>query len=369
MIFNNYVFKLKEFLQNKTTLFFSLALPILLITFFNLTIAKMDTANNFSTIPISVENNEVKETLKNIEVRDGEKLFKIVESKDYSKELKSEKITAYIKGNNNLEVIVEDRTVYSSIVFETINMYNHIHKMYRKVLATDFSINPDEIMENYNKDNNIVNKFDISNKNQSLIYFFTIIAMACLSASNQGIDIGEILNPKSEMEYVKRILISPTNRFKIILAEFLGALTFSLFVTYIGLAYLAIVQPAIISFLPKIIIASTLGTMLGLLFGIFISLSFKTKLTTKYNISAVLYVFSCFLAGMMVNTIPFLIDEKAPFINYINPATVITKTLKNIYYFENNSKFLLGISNIFVLIIIFTVLILFLSRRRKNENI
>ena len=369
MVFNNYIFKIKEFFQNKTTLFFSLVLPLLFITFFNLTIARIDSTNNFSTIPIAVESMKIKEVLKDIEVKDGEKLFNIVESKDYSKDLESKKITAYIKGNSDLEVIVEDRTVHSSIVFETINMYNHIHKMYGKVMATDFTINPKEIMENYNRDNNIVNKLDTSNKNQSLIYFFTIIAMACLSASNQGVDIGEILNPKSEMEYVKRILISPINRFKIILAEFLGALTFSLFVTYMGLAYLAIVQPAITSFLPKIIIASTFGTILGLLFGVFISLAIKTKLTTKYNISAVLYVFSCFLAGMMVNVVPYLIDEKAPFLNYINPATVITKTLKNIYYFENNSKFLLGLSNIIILIIIFTLLILFFSRRRKNENI
>ena len=369
MVFNNYIFKIKGFFQNKTTLFFSLTLPILFITFFNLTIANIDTAENFSTISIAVENAEIKATLKGITVKEDVKLFNIIDSKDYVGDLESKKITAYIKGNNNLEVITEDRTLHSSIVYETINMYNHMHKMHGKVLSTDFNINPEEIMESYNKENNIVNKFDTSNKNQSLIYFFTIIAMACLSASNQGIDVGEVLNPKSEMEYVKRILISPINRFKIILSEFLGALTFSLFVTYTGLIYLTIVQPAILNFLPKIVIASTLGTILGLLFGVFVSLAIKTKLTTKYNISAVLYVFSCFLAGMMVNTIPYLIDEKIPALNYINPATVITKTLKNIYYFENNSKFLLGLSNIFILIMIFTVLILFLSRRRKNENI
>ncbi|QQK07853.1 ABC transporter permease [Miniphocaeibacter halophilus] len=369
MVINNYKLKLKELFQNKSTLFFSLTLPIIFLTLFNLTIANIDNEGLFETIPIAVENTAVAKTLGDIKISDKEKAFKIIESSDYEKDLKEEEITAYIKGSENLEVVVKDYNLSSSLVYETVNMYKHIHKMYGKVLAKDININPEEIMDTYNKDNNIKNKFDSSSKNESLIYFFTILAMACLSASNQGIDIGEILNPKSEMRYVKRILVSPTNKFKLIFSQFLGALTFSLFVTYVAIGYLLILKASLAEYLPKIIITSTLGTILGLLFGVLISLLLKTKLATKYNISAIIYVFSCFLAGMMVNTTPYIIEEKLPIIKYINPATVITKAYKNIYYFENNSSYLLNLFNILALIIIFVILILFTTRRRKNENI
>lgn len=369
MVFNYYKLKLKELFQNKSTLFFSLTLPILLLTLFNLTIANIDSVNLFETIPIAVEDTTVAKTLEEIEISGKEKVFKIIESSNYEKDLKEEKITAYIKGNKDLEVVVNDYNLYSSLVYETVNMYNHISKMYGKVLAKDININPEEIMDTYNKDNNIKNKFDSSSKNESLIFFFTILAMACLSAANQGIDIGEVLNPKSEMKYVKRILASPVNRFKLITSQFLGALTFSLLVTYVAVAYLLILKASLIEYLPKVIITSTLGTILGLLFGVLISLVLKVKLASKYNISAIVYVFSCFLAGMMVNTTPYVIEEKLPIIKYINPATVITKAYKNIYYFENNSSYLLNLFNIFTLIIIFVILILFTTRRRKNENI
>ncbi|WP_099202961.1 ABC transporter permease [Miniphocaeibacter massiliensis] len=365
---NNYILKIKEFAQNKSTMFFSLLFPIILTTLFYLTIARMDNAEAFTSIPIAVENSSISETFKDIEASKEKKLFKIVNTKNYENDLKNKNIKAYIKGNENLKVIVYDNDTSASIVYETVNMYNHIQKTYEKVMTSDINVDVEEISKTYNEENNITNKFDSSNKKSSLIYFFSLLAMTCLSASNQGVDVGEILNPKSDMEYVKRILISPVQKFKLLMSHFLGALTFSLFVSYITVLYMLILKIPIIDYLPKIITAVTLGTILGLSQGMLVSALVKAKLITKYNINAVLYVFSSFLAGLMSNNIPYLVNENFPLLNYINPATIITNTFKSIYYFENSERFFSGLINTVLLFVVFLTITLFVYRRKKYEN-
>ncbi|MDL2310443.1 ABC transporter permease [Peptostreptococcaceae bacterium OttesenSCG-928-C18] len=366
---SNYKFKIKESFHNKSTMFFSFIFPIVLITLFHLTISRIDSSEIFNTIQVSIENEEIAEIMKDIEVSKGKKLFEIIDSKNYKKDLKSDKIKAYIQGEDDLKVIVSDNDVNATIVYETVNRYNHVNKIYGKVMASDMNINVDEITKVYNEENKIVNKFDSSNKQVSLLYFFPVLAMTCLSASNLGVDIGEILNPKSDMEYVKRILISPVNKFKLLLSSFLGTLTFSLLVTYITIIQMIILKVPIYDYLLPILLSATFGTVLGVFQGMLISAIFNVKLTVKYNINAGFYVFSSFLAGMMSHAIPYIVDRALPIIKYINPASVITNTFKSIYYFESNERFLLGVGNMILLIITFIFITMFIYRRKKHANI
>lgn len=369
MLFNSYKLKIKELFHNKSTMFFSLIFPIILTTLFYMTLTAFDNGGNLKTIPIAIENHEISNVLQQIEDDNGNKLFKIIKSDNYQKDLKSKKITAYISGKSKLKVTVVDNDIYSSLVFETVNMYNHISSLYGKVMSEDLFMDIDKIQDIYEQENNIENKFDTSNKNVSMTYFIALLAMTCLSASSQGVDVGEILNKKSDMEYVKRILISPISKFKIIFAHFLGALTFSLFVSIITILYFLLLKIPIVDQLWKVLIIMVLGTILGLFQGVFISTALNIKLTTKYNLNAIIYVFSSFLAGLMSYEIPYMLSEKFPFIKYINPATIITETLKSLYYFENMEKFVFGLVNMTMLILFFTLLILFINRRKKHENI
>lgn len=74
-----------------------------------------------------------------------------------------------------------------------------------------------------------------------------------------------------------------------------------------------------------------------------------------------------FMAGMMMHDIKYIIAEKAPFLNLINPVNMITDGLYSLYYYDTLDRYLFNISSL----VMFTVVMLSLSYivlRRKNYD-
>ena len=72
-----------------------------------------------------------------------------------------------------------------------------------------------------------------------------------------------------------------------------------------------------------------------------------------------------FLAGLMIVNMKDIIARRAPFLSYINPATLITDSFYSLYVFDNHRRFFL---NVGLLILISSVMcILSVLRLRRDR--
>jgi ABC-2 type transport system permease protein len=76
----------------------------------------------------------------------------------------------------------------------------------------------------------------------------------------------------------------------------------------------------------------------------------------------------CFLSGMMVGGINYVIAEKAPIVSWLNPAARITDAFYCLYYYDTYDKFFLNIGIILAMTVaMFAVTSIFLRRQRYES--
>ena len=114
---------------------------------------------------------------------------------------------------------------------------------------------------------------------------------------------------------------------------------------------------------------SLLGSMTGVSLGIVVGSNARLKEGIKTLILVALPLFLCFLAGMMIGNMKYVIEEHVPLINRINPAALISDAL----YFLNVYNDREALSVRLLLLLAFAVVMTgwaFLSlRRTRYESI
>ena len=95
----------------------------------------------------------------------------------------------------------------------------------------------------------------------------------------------------------------------------------------------------------------------------------RKKEETKANIAIAVIMTLSFLAGMMLITIKYLIQEYVPIIAYINPVSLVTDGLYSLYYYTTHGRFFTNIVCLGVFIIIMNIITYFFIRRKKYDSI
>lgn len=77
----------------------------------------------------------------------------------------------------------------------------------------------------------------------------------------------------------------------------------------------------------------------------------------------------CFLSGMMGITMKYIIDKNVPFLNKINPASMITDGFYSLYYYDTLNRYYFNV----ISLLIFSAFMIFISyrglRRQKYDSI
>lgn len=212
---------------------------------------------------------------------------------------------------------------------------------------------------------------NVSNDNLSytMIEYYTLIAMACLYG---GMISMFITNYKlANMNSVgKRTSISPIHKGSVLL----GSLLASYIVQLVGLALLFLFTIFVIkvdygSKLAPIILLSLVGSLAGLTLGVAVATLVKSNENTKTGIMIAITMTGCFLSGMMGITMKYIIDKNVPFLNIINPASMITDGLYSLYYYDTLNRYIFNI----ISLLVFSLLMIAISirglRRTKYDSI
>ncbi|MCM1556705.1 MAG: ABC transporter permease [Anaeroplasma bactoclasticum] len=366
--------RLKVLLKRKSTLFWVLLFPILLASAEYFAFGKFIKSSPIETISIGIIENKTPELLENVlkeaKIEEDKYLYQVIaysNTETASQALEDKKIELYLyEKEDKIEVVANSNstalTITHSLIKEVKIIENTIADAYKsyyedKALGKNpAEVNPEEILTNITKEADYFK--DISNSKNATFYtfyFYSLIAMSCLYASLFGVSIiNDIRADRSSLGI--RISSSVASKHKLIITYFLASALLQMISSIILYVYLAfILKVALGENVGFILITLILGGIAGITIGMLIGALVKgSEAKCQGIITCITLGCSC-LAGLMSVDVKHLVDKHMGFINYINPAALITNSLYALYYYDTYTKYiiytcvLLGISLLAIL--------------------
>ncbi|TCT16047.1 ABC-2 type transport system permease protein [Natranaerovirga pectinivora] len=371
MSFHIFKYSLKSLIKDKMALFWMLFFPLILATFFNLAFENLMSNENFHQVKIAITTDyEMPEGLE--EAMKESNLFIIsYTTEDEAKELLYEKeITGYLKNTDELELIIFSSGIYQSITKVFLDNYAQISATIYNIIEGNPQIIYMGFLENLQFEEGFTEEIPVNNSmNMLVIYYFALLAMTCLFSSIAGCyAVG--ITQANQTSLAARINVAPTPKLKAFLSLISATISFQFMSALIALTYITQVLKVdfgdrILHIIIICLVGCFTGTMFGALFGSVTKFKAEVKDMLVSNITMVM----CFLSGLMVLQIKYIVQEKAPIIAYINPASLITDGLYALYYYDTFERYYLNLSLLGLLGIIFCTITILILRRQKYASI
>lgn len=373
-----YTTRIKILLREKSNLFWTLFFPIILSIFFHAVLTNAYGGDVIKPIDIALINDtessdsnyqEFDTTMQAIEISEGEKLFNIRHTSEEKAKglLEDDKISGYILYDNGLNLVVKESGINESIIKSILETYAKVTKTVQTLFVINGElISNEEIETLYNGGDYVVEVNASMNKPDLVLnHYYSLIAMACLFGSMFGLrevnDFQANLSTKGA-----RLNASPVNKIKLAASGISAAYTLQLVSILLLIAFLKFILK--VDFgerVPFILLTSVIGSFTGVLLGTAIGSLSKKNEDFKSSLLTSISLLGCFLAGLMFVQMKYIVATKLPFLQYINPANLITDALYGLYFYDSLDRFILNIIILSVINVILAV-ITFCSVRRSR---
>ena len=378
MFLHNFTYRVKCLLRQKSLVFWTMVFPIALATFFYIALSNIRTIDEFSPIGVALIDNEAlsaqpafKETLQ--QLAEGERpLFDLTVSDESAalEMLKAYEISGFIKAGVTPELVVLGSGLNQSILKNFLDQYSQNAAAITEIV----SMNPEALpalLESLSMTQNHVVEKGITEKpmNPMVIYFYALIAMACLYGSMYGLE--EVNRVQANLSTkAARINIAPVHKLKVFTAGVLAALLMHFSGLLILLAYMHFVLGvAFGDHLIQLLVVIFVGSIMGISMGTFISAVVKKSEGVKIAVVLVVSMLGSFLAGMNIAEVKYYIAENLPIVGYLNPATLLSDALYALYYYDFSIRFFINIAGMSLYSLLFCTLTYFIIRGRKYASL
>lgn len=334
-------YRLLQTIQEKTTMFWSFAFPLLLATFFYLAIGRGSFDDSFQEIPAAlVETKSGGEAFGTfLEAMDGSllKLEKMEEDEALSR-LSEGKIEGIFYDTKRLTVSAN--SVTSSILESVLDTYVKNERVMQEIAAEHPEKMEDALraMEAYEPATEEVSAGGRS-MDTGLSFFFALMAMACLYGCFPGMQC--MMETRGNLSALgARQCISPTGKGRRIAANFLVVYAIQSVNTITALFYIKYVLR--IDFggnTGGMMLVCLMGSAIGVSMGILVGCIGKLRENAKVGIMLALSMTSSFLAGLMSPDVRTMIDGAAPLVKWINPGTVIVDAFYCLNIYDDGTRF------------------------------
>src|SRR5690554_165754 len=371
--------RIKVILRRRDNVFWAFIFPLLLGLFFHLGFGSLSEDNFLETTEVYIEasslDNALITAMENVEIKDGKKLF--ILNQEHTKDelevkLIAEEITGFVYGEDN-EVIfrITNSGLTQTIVKSFLDQYMQINALVTKVVTTNPEVLPNVLSDLETNVTYFTSDLSSADPNANVLtlYFYALIAMACLFAAYWGINlVNDVSANMSDLGV--RVEIAPTHRFKLIIIYFLAALL----VHYIGNILLILFLKYIlgVAFTDNIfliLLISLVGTISGIALGAFLSALIKGSRNFKEGIVTSVTLVLSALSGLMFLDLKYYVESALPIIKYINPASSLTDAFNSLYYYNDYSMYAANIINLVILSVVFIFLTYILMRGKKYDSI
>ncbi|WP_310602772.1 ABC transporter permease [Anaerosporobacter sp.] len=376
MVFRLYFTRIKCLFRDKQNVFWSALFPIFLSFVFSLAFSNLDSEGEFTTIDIAiVEANEqsyILDAAMGAKFSEDVTMFQIqqVNEAEARALLKKGEIVGYIVDGEKPALYIGGSSIEATILKSFVD--NYLQTM-KKVMLVE-STNPEKVQDVINasmKSVDYINDENVAEKSPkgTLIYFYALLALACLYGSNFGIaEISDIQADKSAKG--ARINVAPVHKLKLLICNIFAAITVQVLCVLVAITFMIYVLS--IDFGMRVgLLALTcvLGSICGVTFGAMLRAVIKKNEKTVSAISNATVLLLSFFAGLMNPNIKFIIAENIPFAMKINPASLISDSFYCLYYFDSLEKYWTNILCMLLVTVAFIVITYFVTRRRQYASI
>jgi len=378
MFIHIFTYRLKCLLRDYEGIFWTMLFPLILATLFNMGFSNLNSAEMFNPINIAVVNNEsyrqnqsFKQTLEKVSTGD-DRLFNlsVVSREEADEMLKDNHIDGYIIAEQPIKLVVSRSGIKQNIIKSFIDNYMHTFSAISNILEKDPGklqslINDIESKVKYSKEVSVTN----AEPDNVLIYFYTLIAMACFYGGFLGM--GEVSDVQANIKPVAaRINTAPVHKLKTFFYSSAASIIIHLTEMLILLAYLVFALK--IDFGTKtsyVLLTTFIGSIAGFSFGAFISAIVKKYEGFKVAVIVSVTMLCCFLAGMMYQDMKYIVATKVPILSYLNPVNLLTDAFYALYYYDTLTRFFTNIVILTGFIIVFCSGTYLIIRRQKYASL
>lgn len=376
MFLHNLKYEFITCIRSKDLLLWLMLFPIVLGVLFKVAFGSIYEKNTlFSAIPTAVvisEENEVfrsvidsvsgdESPLLDVTYADENEALELLKNGDASGVIYAgDDVTLTVAGTGMQETLlkafIEQYGVYETLIEDTIK--NDPTKLQAVVsaLADDVSACTEIPMTQGNTD-------------QFIQYFYNLIAMVAIFGSITGLHITE--NNQANMSALgARKNCSPTPKSLSLSASLIGSFAAQAVCMLVCVTFLAFVLK--VDFgdrLPLVYLAAVIGGCMGVAMGFFVGsisvLPQEAKLAINMSVSMVL----CFMSGLMVGNMKAIIAEAAPWFNNVNPVALISDSFYCLNLYSDYERFTVKIISMLIYLVLFGILGIVLSRRKRYASI
>ena len=382
MFINVFKAQLKLGFRNKSNVFWTLMFPIILGTLFKITFGNIYSEYKSESIKTAVvfetDNEDVKSTtkayLEGLEMDDHKMLD--ISYMDYDSAVAllkdDEQVNGIIsvKDDGRLSLDINSNGVLSTIQETITTIYNQNVGLIEKV-AAEHPENLPAVIQTISGRAEYINAHSLAgdNKDPFVSYFYNLLAMTALFAALNSVRIGN--NCQANMSTLgARTNASPLSRMTFQAAGFFAAYIVQTAIIFVGLTYMLFgIKINFGGDIPLIYFTTALASFLGTALGFAVGNLGSFAIEKKESILVGITLTGCALSGLMYGDMKVIITEKAPIINKINPAAVISDSYYCLNMFGAGSRYFMTLMYMLILSAVLIALGLFMGRRNHYDSI
>lgn len=381
-------YRFRQTFRSYSLMFWALAFPIIIGTFFYLAFGtsglKGTGDSAWDSIPVAVitENGADKDELPQdvqsndgtfaqfLEEMDGDMLDiqNISTEKEAQKALKEDQIDGIYYVKETPALVVGKNALNESILTSLLSTYNQNAAMLQKIATTHPEQMP-QALEALNDYDSMVQEqaVDGDTLDPNVLYFFALIAYACLSGAFLGVQ--NSMDGQANLSALgARRSVTPTHKLMLVMVDMLVLITIHFCNILIFNAYIVYILGISLGHnLPALLLVDLMGSIIGISIGVAFGSISKLSEGIKMGLTVMLSLFPSFLAGLMFGNMKYIIEEHCPIINRLNPAAVLSDAFYCLGVYNDGERFRRCIL-ILALMSIVCFVVAFLGVRRERYD-
>lgn len=371
-----YLYRLRTFLRDKGNVFWTLAFPLLMATFFALAFGNLtDSIERFEAIPVAVvdagEDDTYRAMLDALSEGDGA-VLRVTEASgaEAARLLERGDVDGVIEAGDTVSLTLKADGVSQSILKNVLDGYLQAEATLQGVAA----INPAQVQaaaRGLAEPGQAVTHISLSggSLDYMLQMFYSLVAMACLGGGFFGVSAAVSIQPGMSAIGLRRG-VSPVRKASLVAGDFLAALTLVFGEICILLTYMHFVLGVSLGMnWPAIVLVCLLGAAAGVALGMFVGVAVPGKAGTKDGVIVTLMLSLSFLSGLMYYDMRAIIERTVPIVNRLNPAALIVDAFYALDAYGVGARFLGDMGLLAALVAVLAAGCILLLRRKQYVSV
>ena len=362
-------------LKNFGTTFWTLVFPILLGPMFYFAFGNINDAD-FATVSVAVVRQEKADTLFLMFLEQVENnADQLISTKELTydeacSQLENEQISGIYVVGETPSLTVSASGIPQSILQSVLSSYETGKTTIRTIVRTHPSGLWAGIRQMLNRQE-LLTEVSLGGRtiNGNAQFFYALIAMACLYGCFIGF--GSSIGIQANITpLAARRCVTPTHKLKLILTDQLASFALGYMDVIILILYLRyILNLDFQGQMGKMLVVSFFGSLIGVSMGMFIGSFGKMQEGAKIGIMLGISMVSSFLAGLMNGNMKDIVEKSAPFVNRINPASLIADAFYCINVYDDTARYYRSLATLAVMCVVLVMASFFMVRRERYDSI